>query len=293
MNTWTKMAGLLAALCAGNVRAQDPPAPAEPAAAAPAPDEDPELASARAFVDETVVLIQKGKFKDYKARLHPVALKSAEERFKKTKRDDHNVAFWTHAKEWKLQDNETVSVTAGPRATVVVAVKENRFLIEEKGVDEGKEAEWLLLKNLDGGKGKPAWWILDRRNGGNNFTDASIQKGFGDVLPPGLMPNEGVGVAPIAGATYGARLETAIRAQLKVPEGIPESQRKVMKAVVKVMLDENGAVLSRTVSKASGNPDFDRAIIRAVDAAQPFAAPDAKDEEAARKGIELTFKAMP
>lgn len=294
----------LALLCSPLVALAQEPAAAPPAAAdappaepAPEPAEDPEAASARAFITETVGFIQKGKFKEYKARLHPVAVKSVEERNKKTKRDDHNLAFWTHVKEWKMQTWEVTGITPGPRATMVVAVKEDRFLIEEKGVDEGKEAEWLLLKNVDGGKGKPAWFILDRKNGGTNFPDSVVEKAFGDVLPPGLMP---VGEAPDAAKAklspqdaYSARVETAIRSKFKLPEGIPEPQQKVMKGVVKVMLDENGAVLSRTVSKASGNPDFDRAIIRAVDAAQPFPAPEGPVEEAARKGLDITFKAIP
>ena len=50
---------------------------------------------------------------------------------------------------------------------------------------------------------------------------------------------------------------------------------------------------SRVVARPSGNPDFDKALIRAVDAAGPFAAPEQSVEDQAKKGIELTFRAKP
>ena len=57
----------------------------------------------------------------------------------------------------------------GARGTAVAVTREDHFLVEEKGHEEGRDAEWLLLKaSVDG---KPAtWWILDRRNGTGNFT---------------------------------------------------------------------------------------------------------------------------
>ncbi|MEW5855460.1 MAG: energy transducer TonB [Myxococcota bacterium] len=264
-----------------------------PAAEAPAeaPADDPKVAGAREFLTEVMGLVEKGKWKDLKARIHPYTLKVMEERKTRTKRDDHNLAFWTHVKEWKIQKWEIAGVEPGPRGTAIATTREDHFLIEEKGVEEGKENEWLLLKANPDGKGE-RWLLLDRRNGTGNFTQTAIEKGFEDALPKAVAGESDVAPkSPMA--AYQAKLEKAVRAKLKVPEEIPENQLKVMTCSVKIMIDEGGSVLSRTVVRPSGNPAYDKAIIRAVDAAQPLPAPDNPVVEDAKKGVTVEFKARP
>ena len=293
---WTLTTGLAALAVVGMAgvshaqkeRTADTEAPAEPDSPASMAAEDAAVAGARQFLTDTMPLVEKAKWKEFKARIHPFAVKAIEERKKRTKRDDHNLAFWTHVKEWKIEKWEITSVESGGRGTAVVVAREDLFMIEEKGHEEGKDAEWLLLKaSVDG---KPAaWWILDRRNGTGNFTSTTIEKGFADVLPPPAEDAADAGKATPVSA-YQKKLVAAVRKKLTIPEEIPESQLKVMKCTVKVMIDEGGGILSRSVSKASGNPAFDRAVIRAVDATDPLPAPDNPVVAAAKDGVELTFK---
>lgn len=260
---------------------------------APAADaDDPAVAGARQFMTDLLGNVEKGKWKEYKAQIHPFAMKAIEQRKQRTKRDDHNLSFWTHIKEWKIQKWEIMSIDPGPRGTAIVVTREDHFMIEEKGVDEGKDVEWLLAKISGDGKAAPRWWVLDRRNGTGNLTTTAIEKGFADVLPAATEAKpEDAPRSPMA--TYQAKLEKAIRAKLKIPEEIPENQLKVITCTVKIMIDENGAVLSRTMLRPSGNFSFDKAIIRAVDGAQPLPAPDDATVEDAKKGVEVTLKAKP
>ena len=167
--------------------------------------------------------------------------------------------------------------------------RDDLFMIEEKGTEEGKDASWLLGKISSDGKAPPRWWILDRRNGAGAFTDTAIEKGFGDALPQKVVEEEPK--TPLA--AYQKRLEKQIRKKLEVPDGIPDSQLKNMACIVKLMLDGGGTVLSRTVVKASGNPAFDKAVIRAVDLSQPFPGPDDALTDQAKQGIEVMLKARP
>jgi TonB family protein len=271
-------------------RTADLEAPSEADTAAVA--EEASIAGARQFLTDTMALVEKAKWKEFKARIHPFAIKAMEERKKRTKRDDHNLAFWTHVKEWKIEKWEITSVEPGARGTAVVTTREDLFMIEEKGHEEGKDAEWLLLKTSVDGK-PAAWWILDRRNQTGNFTSTTIEKGFADVLPPPTDDGAEPGKAATPVSAYQKKLEMAVRKKFNVPEEIPANQLKVMKCTVKIMIDEGGGITSRSVSRASGNPTFDSAILRAVDASDPLPAPDNPVVAAARDGIEVTFKGKP
>jgi TonB family protein len=270
-------------------RVVDPETP-PPAAAEPAPaEDDPAVAGAREFLEETVRLVEKAKWKEFKARIHPFTTKVMEDRKNRTKRDDHNLSFWTHVKEWKIQKWEVINVEPGPRDTAIAITREDLFLIEEKGTEEGKDASWLLARVSGDGKGPARWWVLDRRNGSGAFTDVAIEKGFGDVLPKTTVEEEPK--TPLA--AYQKKLERTIRKKLEVPDAIPDSQLKNMSCTVKLMLDGGGTVLSRTVVKASGNPAYDKAVLRAVDVTQPFAAPEDALAEEAKTGIEVVMRARP
>ncbi|MBI5497092.1 MAG: TonB family protein [Deltaproteobacteria bacterium] len=270
-------------------RTADTEAPAEPDSPASAPADDTAVAGARQFLSETIGLVEKAKWKDLKARIHPFTLKLMEERQKRTKRDDHNLSFWTHVKEWKIEKWEITALEPGARGTAVATTREDHFMIEEKGHDEGKDAEWLLGKVSLGGK-EARWWILDRKEGTGNFSATTIEKTFGDILPaPVEAAAPADGASPVA--AYQKKLEGLVRAKATVPEDIPDSQLKVMRLTIKVMIDDRGAVQSRVVSRPSGNPAFDRAFVKALDAVAPFPAPPAGDATAkARDGLELTFR---
>ena len=291
MRALAKMWVVTAVLFPLGLGAAEPPAEpaADPAAAADiAEAEDPLHKEIRETLTTAYELVQKHKWKDYKVLLHPAALKSIDERNKRLKRDDHNLSFWSHIKEWKLQTWNLTDVSAGPRRTAVASVAEDRFLIEEKGVDEGLKVEWLLVRNTEGAT--PAWLILDRRNGASNFTSTSIEKGFADVLPPDDGKSEGGHLGPKE--VYVKQLETAVRSHFTVPSGIPAPQLRRTWVILTLMLDKNGKVQSRNISRPSGNPEFDRAIIHAVDESE-FPAPERALISDARKGLEITFKAKP
>jgi len=272
-------------------RVVDTEAPAEPAAApAAATPEDEAVAGAREALTEAMGFYEKAKWKEFKTRIHPYTAKVMEERKTRTKRDDHNLSFWTHIKEWKIKTWDVTTVEAGPRGSAVVQTREDHFLVEEKGLDENKEVEWLLVKGTDP-KDKNRWLILDRKNGTGNFSGTSVEKGYGDAL---LAAAAGPAKAPSNPRdAYVQKLEKVIRTKLKVPEDIPENQLKVMSCGVKIMVDEGGGILSRVVEKASGNPAYDKAIIRAIDAAQPLPAPDNAVVEEAKSGVVVTFKGKP
>ncbi len=267
------------------------PAAAEADAPASTVAEDEKVAGAQAFLEETMGLVEKAKWKEFKARMHPAAVKAMEERKKRTKRDDHNLAFWNHVKEWKIEKWEVTSVSPGARSTAVVVTKEDHFMVEEKGHEEGLAAEWLLVKGAIDGK-KSSWWLLDRRNGTGNFDGTAIEKGFGDVLPEEAASPEAAPTTPVG--IYKKKMEDLIRAKVQLPEGIPDNQLKTMKVSIKIILEDGGKVGSRVVTRASGNPDFDRAFIRAVEAAAPFPTPKGAELlKAASEGIEVSFKGRP
>jgi TonB family protein len=236
--------------------------------------------------------IDKQKWKDLRGCIHPFTLKAMEERKQRTKKDSHNLSFWNSVKEYRIRRWELTSIEPGPRSTAVVVTTEDHFLVEEKGMEEGKTVEWLLVRGSGRENSSPRWWILDRRNGTGNFVGPSIEKGFADALPADSPGADDVPtLTPLA--AYQMAVERAVRTKLHIPDDIPESQLKVMKATAKIMIDEGGGVLSRVISRASGNPVFDKALIKAIDAAQPLPAPENALVAPAKTGIEVEVRGKP
>ncbi|MEW5850745.1 MAG: energy transducer TonB [Myxococcota bacterium] len=248
--------------------------------------EPTDVTGAREFLDATLKDVQSARWKQVKARIHPATLRSMEERRKRTGRDNHNLALWHHAKESRLKRFEIVSVEPGPRNTAVVVTREDHYLLAERGHDLGRESSWLLLRTDAHRPGKPQWVLLDRRHGADSFTPESIVAGYASALPAvrAEAPRTPLG-------KYQAQLERAVRTRFTVPEDIPDHQRRNMACSVRLMLDENGSVLSRTVVKASGNPRFDHAVIKGIDAANPLPPPDPALKDEAENGVVVRFDA--
>jgi TonB family protein len=96
--------------------------------------------------------------------------------------------------------------------------------------------------------------------------------------------------APAPGASedlqaYAVSVSRAIRRQLAIPSGVPETAS----AIYEIALSRNGAVTQVRAVRPSGFAAYDAAIRRAIQRAQPFP-PLAGADPAKPTRLQLTFK---
>lgn len=254
-------------------------------------DGSPEPAGEEAarFLRGVMDTVSKGAWPAYKERIHPLTRQAMAQRRQRTHRDDHNLAFWTHAREWLVKRWEIGAVKAGPLGTFVVTTREDHFLLAEKGWEQDQPFEWLLVKVSADGKHPARWWVLDRRGGTDNFPVEGIERGFAEALR--FNRPQDVETPQTAMESYARKVQGLVRGTLSVPHAIPQNQRNAMSCRVRILVDARGKVMSRFVVKASGNPQFDRAVIRAVDTASPFPPPAPEVVDRVERGLEVELRA--
>jgi len=97
--------------------------------------------------------------------------------------------------------------------------------------------------------------------------------------------------ATAEGERYYALLSTQVRRNYNVADTIPEAERMYLKAQVKMRLGRAGEVLEASLSNASGNDQFDAAVVAAVKKASPFSPPpDHLRDPLQKHGVVLEFR---
>ena len=92
----------------------------------------------------------------------------------------------------------------------------------------------------------------------------------GNVLSAGTALS---GLSKLQHDTYIADLDSHIKQHWSIPEYLA---KKDYKAQVRVRIDENGQIISRQISKSSGNPNYDAEVLATVDKSAPFPRPPEK-----------------
>lgn len=92
------------------------------------------------------------------------------------------------------------------------------------------------------------------------------------------------------GERYYGLLNSVIRRNFDVSNTIPEAERITLRAVVVIKIGPGGELLDSNISKSSGNPVFDAAVLGAIQKTAPFSPPpDHLKGPLAKKGIPLGF----
>ncbi|WP_413559346.1 TonB family protein [Bdellovibrio sp. HCB209] len=103
--------------------------------------------------------------------------------------------------------------------------------------------------------------------GKSNTTAAPVK---GNVLSAGTSLT---GLDKLQHDTYGADLDRHIKQHWALPEWLA---KRDLKAQAKVFIDSRGNILERKITKSSGNPSYDEAVIETIDRSAPFPAPPEK-----------------
>jgi TonB family protein len=93
------------------------------------------------------------------------------------------------------------------------------------------------------------------------------------------------------GERYFGLLESVIRKNYDVSSTIPESERRALRAQVTLWLGPAGQVLEVTVTRPSGNDQFDSAVLLAIKKASPFTPPPQHLRDILKKdGVGFVFR---
>ncbi len=92
----------------------------------------------------------------------------------------------------------------------------------------------------------------------------------GNVLSAGTALT---GLSKLQHDTYISDLDTHIKQHWALPEWL---SKKDYKAQVRVRIDETGKIISRQITKSSGNPSYDAEVLATVDKSAPFPRPPEK-----------------
>lgn len=103
-----------------------------------------------------------------KKAVHPKRLEDIADIKKRTGVEKHALAAWAAVGEHYLEKFEIAGTSPSGKGAVVVATTEDHYLVEDKGHDEGVQAEYLVLP-VDG-----QWFIVDRRLGTGQFPSAKV-----------------------------------------------------------------------------------------------------------------------
>lgn len=92
----------------------------------------------------------------------------------------------------------------------------------------------------------------------------------GNVLSPGTALT---GLSKLQHDTYLSDLDSHIKANWALPEWLANRD---LKAQARVYIDSHGAILSRKITKSSGNPAYDAEVLKTIDVSAPFPPPPEK-----------------
>jgi TonB family protein len=92
------------------------------------------------------------------------------------------------------------------------------------------------------------------------------------------------------GERYFGLISAMVKRNYDVSDTIPEAERRMLRATVKVKLGATGELLDSDLVKASGNDLFDGAVLGAVKKAAPFGPPPEHLRDSLKKdGVSLVF----
>jgi hypothetical protein len=140
------------------------------------PDATPDqLQAAQEVVTGYLEAVKAKKWDVAKKAIHPKRLAEIADQAKRTGVEKHALAPWAKVKESYLTKFEVSGAAPSGKGAVVVSSTEDHFSVEDKGVDEGVQAEYLVVP-LEG-----RWFIVDRRLGAGQFPSGKVAasyKGF-------------------------------------------------------------------------------------------------------------------
>lgn len=133
---------------------------------------DPDIQEAQKTLNSYLDLLVKKKWDLAKKMVHPKTLELIAGIKKRTGAEKHGMApqYWAKDDFW-LKEFKIESGTKQLLDTVQFQVKEINYRVQEKGVDEGEPAAFLL------GKLKGKWVIVDKK-ANNTFNDKNIKVEF-------------------------------------------------------------------------------------------------------------------
>jgi hypothetical protein len=144
--------------------------------------DSPEANAAKNVLGKYLTAVKAKKWAEAKKFVHPIALKSAEERKKRLGREDHPMAPQGVEKTDRyLTDFQIVGARVGPLGTIILETREDNVEVAEKGVSAGDMAAYLLGR-------KDGIWVVADKKRGETFPDASVKlayKGYFDAVPKG------------------------------------------------------------------------------------------------------------
>lgn len=106
----------------------------------------------------------------------------------------------------------------------------------------------------------------------------------GNVLSPGT---ELTGVNKLQHESYRGDVYRHAKKNWALPEWLARSQ---LQALILIKLDERGYVVYKRITKSSGNPSYDDAVLGAIDSASPFPPPPSKFRDVvSTDGITIEF----
>ncbi len=93
------------------------------------------------------------------------------------------------------------------------------------------------------------------------------------------------------GDRYLALVTRVIRSHYRVPSVITERERMFLNATVVLYVSPEGRIVRHEIERSSGNPHFDAALIRAVEASSPLPPPPAGwRDRFLREGLGVRFR---
>lgn len=170
MNRLIPAAFAALSLLAPALRADETPAPAVTEAVEIQEATEADQAAAKAVVEsylgscvKAVSQKKPAMWESAKKALHPKRLEEIADGKRRTGVEKHALAAWARVGEHYVTKFEVSGTTPGGKGSVVVSTVEDHFSVEEKGHDEGVQAEYLVVRLA----GK--WFIVDRRLGSGQF----------------------------------------------------------------------------------------------------------------------------
>ncbi len=90
-------------------------------------------------------------------------------------------------------------------------------------------------------------------------------------------------------ATYNDEILAKMQSNLEVPNTLSDEERVRLKARVFLRIDGDGSLLSSKVTRKSGNPTFDNAVLATVKKSAPFSAPPLTERDFYRNGVSVNL----
>jgi hypothetical protein len=143
-----------------------------PAGSARAEATAPEATPAQLALSTYLDAVKAKKWDVAKKSLHPRTFEKIAEIKKRTGLETHGLAPWARVKQSYLSRFELTDAAPSAREAVVVRTSEEHFSVEDGGVEEGVQVEYLLIPA--GGR----WFVSDRRLGEGQFKESAVEAGY-------------------------------------------------------------------------------------------------------------------